>query len=110
GLLDIINIENGIWKDINHSSETYVFQYREIARKEVCLSAFYNYDTSKELDDYLIKYKQEKEDMIHIFVNLFPYKGKSILMMGYKKKDEKIVKGYVNEFFTINEKRLERKI
>jgi len=46
----------------------------------------------------------------HIFVNLFPYDGRSILMMGYDKIDEPKIKGYFNTFFSESEKRLFRKL
>lgn len=110
GLQDIQLTENEIWKDIITGSQSYVFKIREISRKEICLSAFYNYETTRELENYLKKYGRHKEEVTDIFINLFPYKGKSVFMMSYKKKNESIVKGYINEFFSDNEKRLERKI
>lgn len=110
GLSDIEKTELTIWEDLNNSTESYVFKVREISKKDICLSAFYNYETSIELNNYLIKHRKHKEEVIDIFVNLFPYKEKSIFMMAYKKDNENEVKGYINEFFTDNEKRLERKI
>lgn len=110
GLKDIENTENTIWQDLNNSTESYVFKIREISKKDICLSAFYNYETSMELNNYIRKHRKNKEEVIDIFINLFPYNGKSVFMMAYKKKYEKEVKGYINEFFTENEKRLERKI
>ena len=110
GVSDLENTENVIWNDLNLNSESYVFKVREISLKEICLSAFYNYETSLELQQYIWKYKMDKEEVIDIFINLFPYKNKSIFMMAYKKDNDAEVKSYINEFFTDSEKRLERKI
>lgn len=110
GVTDLQKTEDVIWKDIDTGSESYVFNVREISKKEICLSAFYNYETSIELQRYIFKHHKDKEDVIDIFVNLFPHKNKSVFMMAYKKDNESDVKAYINEFFTENEKRLERKI
>lgn len=110
GLNDLQKTENVIWEDLNTGSESYVFKVRQISKKDICLSAFYNYDTTLELQDYILKYRKDKEHVTDIFVNLFPYKNRSIYMMAYKKENEQHVKGYVNTFFKENEKRLERKI
>lgn len=110
GINDLQKTEDVIWKDLNNSSESYVFKVREISKKDICLSAFYNYDTTLELQQYIRKYRKDKEDVIDIFVNIFPHKNKSIFMMAYKKENESDAKAYVNQFFTENEKRLERKI
>jgi len=109
GLKDLEKSEQVIWKDLNTDSESYIFKTREITKKEICLSAFYNYETSLELLQYRQKNGKEKDDVSDIFVNIFPYKDKSVLMMAYKKENE-FVKSYFNEFFTESEKRLERKI
>ncbi|QYJ67145.1 hypothetical protein [Flavobacterium litorale] len=110
GISDIEKTERLIWDDLNNGTESFVFQTRKISKKEICLSSFYNYETTTEMEEYLKKYGTQKEDVIDVFINLFPYKNDSILMMAYKKKDEVIVKKYVNDFFAVNEKRLERKI
>lgn len=110
GVGDLERTEKIIWKDLNSNSESFVFKVREISFKEICLSAFYTYETSIELQEYAKKHKKPKDELIEIFINLFPYKSKSILMMAYRKENEPEVKGYVNEYFTDNEKRLERKI
>lgn len=110
GIKDLQKTEDVIWKDLNTGSESYVFKVREISKKDICLSAFYNYETTLELQDYIRNNNKDKEDVAPVFVNLFPYKDKSIYMMAYKKENESQVKPYINEFFTDNEKRLERKI
>jgi hypothetical protein len=110
GVNDLQKTEDVIWEDLNNDSESYVFKVRYIAKKDICLSAFYNYETSLELQHYIRKHRKDKENVIDIFVNLFPHKDKSVFMMAYKKENESDVKGYVNEFFSDSEKRLERKI
>jgi hypothetical protein len=110
GLNDIEKTEKTIWEDFNNGEQSYIFKVREIEKKEICLSAFYNYDTSQELSNYIFENRKDKEEVTDIFVNLFPYKNKSIFMMAYKSKNKEQVKNYVNEFFNGNEKRLERKI
>ena len=110
GITDLEKTENVIWKDLNNGSESYVFKVREISKKDICLSAFYNYETSLELQQYIRKHHKDKEDVTDIFVNIFPYKSKSIFMMAYKKENESEAKAYVNPFFTEKEKRLERRI
>jgi hypothetical protein len=110
GVTDLQKTEDTIWKDLDTGSESYIFKVREISKKDMCLSAFYNYETSIELQRYIFKHHKDKEDVIDIFINLFPHKSKSIFMMAYKKENKFAVKAYVNEFFTENEKRLERKI
>tara|TARA_R110000868_G_scaffold29420_8_gene109464 strand:+ start:5106 stop:6125 length:1020 start_codon:yes stop_codon:yes gene_type:complete len=110
GLEDIEKIANVIWADLNNNSESFIFKIREIEQKEICLSAFYNYETTQELQTYFWINKKQKEDVIDIFVNLFPYKNKSIFMMGYKKNHHTVVSKYVDSFFTDNEDNLESKI
>tara|TARA_R110000850_G_scaffold54645_1_gene130058 strand:- start:699 stop:1718 length:1020 start_codon:yes stop_codon:yes gene_type:complete len=110
GINDLQKSEDVIWNDLNTGSESYVFKVREISKKDICLSAFYNYETTLELQNYIKKHKKDKEDVTDIFVNLFPHRNKSIYMMAYKKENESQVKAYVNEFFNGSERRLERKI
>jgi hypothetical protein len=110
GIMDMEKTEKLIWNDLNAGTKSFIFKIREISKLDVCLAAFYNYETSQELEEYYKIYHKQKEDVSDIFINLFPYKSKSILLMGYKKQDEKTVKGYVCDFFSDNEKRLERKI
>lgn len=110
GLKDIEKIEQLIWQDLNNSTESFTFKIREVELKEICLSAFYNYESTNELMTYEMLNGKQKEDVINIFVNLFPYKDKSIFMMGYRKVDENEVLNYVEDFFTDEERQLETKI
>ncbi|CAM3144143.1 hypothetical protein [Flavobacterium frigoris] len=110
GLNDLILNENDIWNDINQNTESYVFEVREISKIELCLSAFYNYETTFEMNLYRFKYGKDMERISEIFINLFPYKDKSVLLMGYNKKDEKSVKGDFYTYFKESEKRVQRKL
>ncbi|OXA93794.1 hypothetical protein [Flavobacterium hercynium] len=110
GIMDIARTEMLIWNDINNNTESFVFRVREIEKKEICLSSFYNYETSQELNFYHYINGKQKEEVVDIFINLFPYKDKSILMMGYKKSEENLVSKYVESFFSDNEETLESKI
>ena len=110
GLQDILNNEIDIWTDLKNKTESYVFEFREINQIEMCLSAFFNYETTLEINLYRMKYEKDMDRVSNIFINLFPYKEKSILLMGYNKKDEIKVKAYFYTFFKESEKRVQRKI
>lgn len=110
GIQDLKANETDIWVDLNTNSQTFVFEVRELNLIEMCLSAFYNYETTLEMNAYKIKYGKDMERISEIFINLFPHNDKSILIMGYNKKDEIKVKGYFYTFFKESEKRVQRKI
>ncbi len=102
GISDLEKTQSLIWNDINTGSESFIFEFREIERNKICLASFFTYDTSEELN------RIGQNEISNIFVTMFPYKNKSMLIMGYEKSDKKKVKGYVNLFFKENEKRLKR--
>jgi len=110
GLQDLKTNETDIWLDLNNQGQSFVFEVRELNLIEICLSAFYNYETTLEMNEYQFKYGKDMQRISEIFINFFPYKGKSMLIMGYNKKDEKKVKGYFYRFFKESEKRVQRKI
>ena len=110
GIQDLKENETDIWLDLNNQNESFVFEVCELNPIEICLSAFFNYETTLEMNEYRIKYGKGMERVSEIFINLFPYKGKSILIMGYNKKDERKVKGYFYTYFKESEKRVQRKI
>lgn len=110
GLEDLKLIEKEIWRDLNSGSESYVFKNRLISKIEICLSSFYTYDTTAEMQNYIRKYNKEMERVSHIFISCFPQYENSILLMGYHKTDDNKVKGYFNTFFKEREKRLFRKL
>ncbi|MBE7630513.1 hypothetical protein [Tenacibaculum piscium] len=110
GLLDIEKTENLIWNDINENTESFVFETREINRIELCLTGFYNYETTRELEDYRKRNGKDKEDVIDIFINVFPYKDKTTIILGYKKKHKSDVKSYVNTLIKESEKRFLRQL
>lgn len=110
GFLDIEKTEKLIWKDIMDNTQSFVFETREINRIELCLSAFYNYESTRELENYRRRYGKDKEDVIDIFINAFPYNDKTTVIMGYKKSHELEVKGYVNTLIKESEKRFLRQL
>lgn len=110
GLNDILQNEDDIWKDLNENTQSFVFEFREIEKIELCLSAFFNYETTMEMNLYKYQFGKDMERISEIFINLFPYKNNSILLMGYNKKDEKSVKGYFYTYFKESEKRVQRKL
>lgn len=110
GISDIEKTEKLIWNDLNNNQESFVFLIREIKKIPLCLSAFYNYETTRQLTEYFRINGKYKENVSDIFINVFPYLGKTIFMMGYKRKNEKTVKQYVNSIFKESEKRLLKKL
>lgn len=105
GLLDIKKTEKLLWKDILEFTQSFVFETRKINLIELCLSAFFNYETTRELDNYRQRYGKDKEDVIDIFINAFPYKNKTIVIIGYNKSHITEVKGYVNSLIKESENR-----
>lgn len=110
GLVDLEKIESKIWSDLKSCDESFIFKVREFEFKEVCLSAYFTYETTNELEEYKNKHGNYPDEISDIFINFFPYKKKSILVMSYMKKNEDIVKGYVNSFFSESQRRVERRI
>lgn len=108
GLDDLYQDEIDIWNDIEKGTESFVFENREITKLGACLSAFFNYDTSQEMFDYQRKHGQDMDRVSSIFINCFPYRESSMLLMGYNKKDEKKLKGYFYMYFREKEKRVLR--
>ena len=108
---DLDFLQQLIWKDYNSkSSQSFELKYREINHVELILSSFFTYETTSEIHNHKLETGRDFERLSTIFVSIFPHKGKSILLMGYVKDDEKKVKGYVNQFFKENEKRIQRKL
>lgn len=100
-----------MWKDINQKTESFSFKHRVIAKVDVVLSSFYDYETSHEMKIYKIMNNgKDMERLSPIFIAFFPYKEKTLLLMGHAKEDESKLKGYFNSFFKESEKRVQRKI
>lgn len=110
GLGDLKFMETEIWNDLDNGTESYVFESRKINTTGLCLSSFYNYDTTEEMHNYRIKHGKDMERVAEIFINIFPYENETILLMGYNKKDEQKVKGYFYTFFKESEKKVQRKL
>jgi hypothetical protein len=105
GIEDMKVYEKQVWDDFTNKTESFVFAYRKVSLTELCLSSIFTYDTSTEMLSF-----NEGQRPAEIVINYFPYKGASILLMGYQKSNEKKVKGYFNRFFNDNEKRLQRQL
>jgi hypothetical protein len=110
GLRDLRFTESEIWKDLNSNTESFVFENTEIDKLDICLSAFYNYDTTLEMGEYIQNHGKDMDRVSQIFVNIFPYLNRTVLLMGYYKVDEKKVKGYFYTYFKESKKRVQRKL
>ena len=110
GLADLKFNEAKIWYDLEHGTESFVFESRRMMEIDLCLSAFYNYDTTEEMNNYRLEFGKDIERLSEIFINIFPYQNQSVLLMGYNKDDEAKVKGYFYTFFKESEKRTQRKL
>lgn len=110
GLKDISFRIDSMWKDLQNKTESFVFKYREIELIELCLNSIFTYETSQEIQDYFTKYQKNMERTSDIFISLFPYNGKSVLLIGYHKEDEVKVKSYVNLFFEEDDKSLKKRL
>lgn len=109
-LEDLKFFEQSLWSDFKNGTESFVFEYRELPKQEICLNSIFTYDTSEEIYDYIDKYGKDKERLVEIFVSFFPYLDKSILLMGYHKDDLSVAKPFVNSFMKENLKRVYRKL
>lgn len=110
GIEDLRSNESDIWQDYFQKTQNFVFKFRKIKKIDICLSGFYNYETTQQMHDYKIVNNKDMERVSAIFINFFPYEDASILLMGYNKKDEKKVKPYFNTFFKESESRVQTKL
>lgn len=107
---DLKFFENSLWNDLKKKTESFVFEWREFPKEEICLNSIFTYNTSQEIIDHIRKYGKDKERLTEIFVSFFPYNDKSILILGYHKEDLKVAKPFVNSFIKENLKRVHRKL
>ena len=110
GINDLEFYTKSMWYDLKNETESFVFEYREMDYREICLNAIFTYDTSSEIMDYQYKFGEDMERTSEIFISYFPYNNKSILLMGYHKEDTSKVKSYVNLFFKENIKRTHKRL
>lgn len=110
GLEDLLIIRDDIWNDYINKTESFVFKHKVMPEIGICLSSFYTYDTTNELNDIIKKTGKDPDRTSEIFINLFPYKNSAILMMAHNKRDEKKLGGYFYSFFREKEKFVQRKI
>ncbi|GAK91664.1 hypothetical protein [Nonlabens ulvanivorans] len=110
GLTDLQFTESEIWNDLNNKTESFVFESRKITNIDICMSSFFNYDTTEEMNNYRMKFGKDMERVSELFINIFPYNNETILLMGYHKMDEDKVKGYFYTYFKESLKRVHRKL
>lgn len=108
GIQDLKLLEKDIWNDLSTNSESFVFEYREMPKIGICLSSFFTYDTTHEIQQFKSKNGKDMEATSEIFINLFPYGESEILLMGYNKRDENKLKGYFYSFFREKDKYVQR--
>ncbi|HPE58266.1 MAG TPA: hypothetical protein PK904_17810 [Bacteroidales bacterium] len=110
GLSDILMSEQVIWNDLDSGSESFVIEFREIEFLPICLASFFDHETTDEINRYRELQGKDMEKLSSIFITVFPYNKKSIIMLAYRQSDEKILKGYVNKYLKESEKKLQRLI
>ncbi|MGV0754381.1 hypothetical protein ACTS95_09990 [Empedobacter brevis] len=99
GLQDLKNLENDIWSDYINKTESFIFKSRKLPEIGICLSAFFTYDTTDELNEIFQKTGKHAESTSEIFVNLFPYRENAVMMMAHHKRDSAKVGQYFNSYF-----------
>jgi len=110
GLADIERYEALIWNDLNTGTESFIIERREVDFLPICLASFFDYETTKETDAYRKQHGMEMDELSSIFITVFPYDGKSQMILAYKKTDTAILKHYVNTFLKESQKKVERKL
>jgi hypothetical protein len=110
GIVDLQRIESTIWNDLNEGTESFHFENKLIARIPICLSSFYTYKNTEEINKEFSKTGSYDDEFFSIYVNVFPYNNETIFTIGYEKKYERLVKGYALSFVKEGEKKLLRKL
>lgn len=102
--IDDLNIlSSKILYDLDNNSQQFVFQTRTIPYIGLCLSSFFTYDTSEEIEQIEKEKGSKLERYTELFMTIFPYNDDSKLIIAYEKIDEEKVKDYVDEFFQSND-------
>ncbi|REC39990.1 hypothetical protein DRF69_20600 [Chryseobacterium sp. 5_R23647] len=96
---DLKILAGKILYDLDNDSQQFVIQNRAIPQIGLCVSSFFTYETSAEIELMEKERGRELERYTELFITIFPYKKDSQLIMAYEKIDEKKVENYVNEFF-----------
>lgn len=107
---DLQIIEQKILHDLDSSDETFIFNHREIDDIGLCLSSFFTYDTTEEIERIEAETGKELDRYSEIFINIFPYQNKAILMTAYEKIDKAKVENYISDFYDIDPKICHQKI
>ncbi|WP_159478367.1 hypothetical protein [Chryseobacterium sp. 18068] len=96
---DLKMIVGKILYDLDNDSQQFVFQNRTIPKIGLCVSSFFTYDTSEEIELMERENGSKLERYTELFITIFPFKNDSQLIMAYEKIDTNKVKNYVDEFF-----------
>ncbi len=110
GISDLQNNVQDIWEDYYTGTQNFIFQYRKLTKIDICLSGFYNYETTLEMMNYSVENGKDMNRISEVFINFFPYNNQSILLMGYNRKDAVKLKPYVNTFFKESEAKVQTKL
>ena len=71
GLDDLQKNADDIWDDYENGTENFIFQYRELTKIDICLSAFYNYETTLEMHNYKLREGKDMDRISEVFINFF---------------------------------------
>ncbi|MXS71579.1 hypothetical protein GSF70_10150 [Flavobacteriaceae bacterium W22] len=96
---DLKRIEQKIILDLEQNTEHFVFKKRDIPRIDFCVSTFFTYDTTEEIEKLEEESGRKLDRYTEMFISIFPYQQGNILLMGYEKIDDVKVKDYFDEFF-----------
>jgi hypothetical protein len=103
GKKDVSDILKVFSDDLNNSTESFTFRVKRMKRLELCLSSSIDYETTEEIDDYRRIHGKEMEKLTPIFINFFPLKKSSLLLIGYYKSDHEKINNYIDSFFGADE-------
>lgn len=107
---DLNSISGLLWQDIESKTESFVFKLKILRQLDIVLASIFTHETTDEIQQFKHQNSVEPSKLSRIFITLFPYNNKSILIMGYPEEDAAIVSGYLNRIFNQSEKRLEREL
>lgn len=99
GIQDMKAIETRLWADINNNTESYKFRIKYLPKVNLVISSSFNYITSNESSQYTMKTGKNPPSLGELYINLVPYGENTILLMGYNKSEEKMVKTWFDRFF-----------
>lgn len=99
GIQDMKVIEKRLWEDIDKGTESYKFRIKYLPKVNLVISSSFNYVTSNESSSYFMRTGKHPDSLGELYINLVPYGENTILLMGYNKSEEKMVKDWFDKFF-----------